>query len=99
MDQETFLQEYKDEARCVDQINIKSETDRDNIKTRIKMIKKLYRKLQHKKFVRMMIVDLHWDIINTTVVASATGWTDGVTNHLENNGNLIRKYERRLKWL
>ena len=46
-----------------------------------------------------MIVELHWDIINTTIVASSTGWTEGVTQHLKNNGLLIRKYERRLKWL
>jgi len=63
------------------------------------MLKNLYRKLRHKKYVRMMIVELHWDIINTTIVASSTGWTEGVTQHLKNNGLLIRKYERRLKWL
>jgi len=63
------------------------------------MIKKYFRKQQHKRFVRSLLNDLRWDIVNTTIVASATGWTEGVTNHLENSGYLIRKYERRLKWL
>jgi hypothetical protein len=63
------------------------------------MIKKFLRKQQHKRYVRSLLNDLRWDIVNTTIVASATGWTKGVTDHLENNGALIRKYERRLKWL
>jgi len=63
------------------------------------MIKKYFRKQQHKRFVRSLLNDLRWDIVNTTIVASATGWTEGVTKHLENSGYLIRKYERRLKWL
>lgn len=62
-------------------------------------MKKYLRKQKHIRFIKNQIVEMHWDIINTTVVASNTGWTEGVTNHLENCGGLIRKYERRLKWL
>lgn len=63
------------------------------------MIKKYFRKQKHKRYVRTMLNDLRWDIVNTTIVGSATGWSEGVSKHLENNGYLIRKYERRLRWL
>ncbi len=63
------------------------------------MIKKYFRKQRHKRFVRSLLNDLRWEIVNTTLVGSATGWSDGITKHLENTGVLIRKYERRLKWL
>jgi len=63
------------------------------------MIKKYLRKHKHRVYVRALLNELRWDTINTTISASTTGWTDGVTKHLENNGRLIRKYERRLRWL
>ena len=57
------------------------------------------RKLKHKRFISRYISDLHWDSINTLVAASATEWTQSTTDHLFNNGVLIRKYERRRRWL
>jgi hypothetical protein len=57
------------------------------------------RKLAHKRFIARYISDLHWDTINTVTAASATEWNDSVANHLNNNGILIRKYERRRRWL
>ncbi len=63
------------------------------------MIKRYFRKHKHRIYVRALLNELRWDTINTTISASATGWTVGVTKHLENNGRLIRKYERRLRWL
>ena len=62
-------------------------------------MKNYARKLKHKRFISRYIADLHWDTINTIVAASATEWTNSTTDHLINNGTLIRKYERRRRWL
>lgn len=62
-------------------------------------MKKLIRKRMHKAFVRRYIVDLQWDSLNTMLVASATQWNDDIVNLLDNNAKLIRKYERRNRWL
>ena len=62
-------------------------------------MKKLIRKRMHKAFVRRYIVDLQWDSLNTMLVASATQWNDDIVALLDNNAKLIRKYERRNRWL
>lgn len=62
-------------------------------------MKNYVRKRAHLRFIRRYLSDLHWDTINTIVAASATEWTDSTTEHLVNNGDLIRKYERRMRWL
>ena len=62
-------------------------------------MKNYIRKLKHKRFINRYIIDLQWDTINTIVTASATEWTNSTTEHLTNNGDLIRKYERRRRWL
>ena len=62
-------------------------------------MKKLIRKRMHKAYVRRYIVELQWDSLNTMLVASATQWNDDIVNLLDNNAKLIRKYERRNRWL
>lgn len=63
------------------------------------MLKKFYRKRLHIRYVNKYLSDTRWEIINTVVSASATEYNSAVENHLENLGNLIRKYERRRRWL
>jgi hypothetical protein len=63
------------------------------------MIQRLLRKKRHMMFVRRYIVELQWDSLNTMLVASATQWNDDIVNLLDNNAKLIRKYERRNRWL
>jgi len=62
-------------------------------------MKNLFRKQKHIQYVRRYISELHWDSINVILVASATQWNDDVVNLLDNNAKLIRKYERRRRWL
>ena len=62
-------------------------------------MKRLIRKRMHKAFVRRYIVELQWDSLNTMLVASATQWNDDVIALLDNNARLIRKYERRRRWI
>ena len=62
-------------------------------------MKKLIRKRMHKAFVRRYIVELQWDSLNTMLVASKTQWNDDIVRALDNNARLIRKYERRRRWL
>ncbi len=62
-------------------------------------MKKLIRKRMHKAYVRKYIVELQWDSLNTMLVASATQWNDDIVALLDNNAKLIRKYERRNRWL
>ena len=63
------------------------------------MIQKLLRKKRHIMYVRRYIVELQWDSLNTMLVASATQWNDDIVALLDNNAKLIRKYERRNRWL
>jgi len=65
----------------------------------ITVMKNYLRKKKHLRFIRLYLSDLQWDTINTIVAASATEWTEATTAHLINNGDLIRKYERRRRWL
>jgi nicotinamide riboside kinase len=62
-------------------------------------MKKLIRKRRHMAFVRRYIIELQWDSLNTILVASKTQWNDDIVRSLDNNARLIRKYERRRRWL
>ena len=62
-------------------------------------MKKLIRKRRHMAYVRRYIIELQWDSLNTMLVASKTQWNDDIVRALDNNARLIRKYERRRRWL
>ena len=62
-------------------------------------MKRLIRKRRHMTYVRRYIVELQWDSLNTMLVASKTQWNDDIVRALDNNARLIRKYERRKRWL
>jgi hypothetical protein len=63
------------------------------------MLKKYARKRLHIRYVNKYLSDTRWEIINTVIAASATEYNIKVVNHLENLGQLVRKYERRRRWL
>jgi hypothetical protein len=65
----------------------------------MKAMKKFIRKKRHKMYVNMYINELRWESLNIMISASATEWTDATTRVLINNSMLIRKYERRKRWL
>lgn len=60
---------------------------------------KLLRKTKHKKYVRCYVADLRWDIVNVSILASRVGWTKEIQQVINNNACLIRKYERRMRWI
>ena len=62
-------------------------------------MKNLIRKRRHIAFVRRYIIELQWDSLNIMLVASKTQWNDDIVALLDNNAKLIRKYERRNRWL
>ena len=62
-------------------------------------MRRFIRKRMHKAYVRQYIIQLQFDSLNTMLVASATQWNDDVIALLDNNAKLIRKYERRSRWL
>jgi len=62
-------------------------------------MKHYLRKLKHKRFISEFISELHWNTINTIVSTSPSEWGEETISSLVNNGSLIRKYERRRKWL
>ncbi len=62
-------------------------------------MKRLIRKRRHMAYVRRYIIELQWDSLNTMLVASKTQWNDDIVRALDNNAKLIRKYERRRRWL
>lgn len=62
-------------------------------------MKKYWRKQMHIRYTKRFVSDIHWEIINTVVSSSATGFHNGTDKHLDNLGSLIRKYERRLRLL
>lgn len=64
-----------------------------------KMLQKWYRKIRHKRYVNRFITDLRWEIINTVISSAHTGFNNLTDQHLENLGLLVRKYERRRRWL
>ena len=51
------------------------------------------------RFINRYLADLRWEIINTVIASEDTGFTGLTDKHLENLGLLIRKYERRRRWL
>ena len=63
------------------------------------MLKKYARKRLHIRYVNKYLSDTRWEIINTVIAASATEYSPAVTKHLNNLGGLVRKYERRKRWL
>lgn len=63
------------------------------------MLKKYLRKRLHLRYVNNYLSDTRWEIVNTVIAASATEYNIKVVNHLENLGQLVRKYERRRRWL
>jgi hypothetical protein len=62
-------------------------------------MKKLIRKRRHMIYVNKYLVELQWDSLNTMLVASKTQWNDDIVKSLDNNARLIRKYQRRKRWL
>jgi len=62
-------------------------------------MKRLFRKIKHKRFVESYINELRWESLNVMLVASSTQWNDDVVALLQNNARLIRKYERRRRWI
>jgi hypothetical protein len=60
---------------------------------------KYLRKQKHKRYVSAYLRDIRWEIINTVISSSHTGFHNGVDTHLENLGTLVRKYERRKRLL
>ena len=62
-------------------------------------MKKLIRKRRHMIYVNQYLVELQWDSLNTMLVASKTQWNDDIVKSLDNNARLIRKYQRRKRWL
>ena len=62
-------------------------------------MKKLFRKVSHKRYIDKYINELRWETLNTVLTASRTQWNDDVVGLLDNNAQLIRKYERRRRWV
>lgn len=62
-------------------------------------MKKILRKMAHKKYIDKYINDLRWESLNIMITASRTQWNDDVVALLDNNALLIRKYERRRRWV
>ena len=62
-------------------------------------MKKLFRKVSHKRYIDKYINELRWETLNTVITASRTQWNDDVVKLLDNNAQLIRKYERRRRWV
>lgn len=60
---------------------------------------KYVRKARHIRYVKKYLRDIRWEIINTTISGSAVGWTEATSQHMMHLGWLIRKYERRMRWL
>lgn len=63
------------------------------------MLKNYIRKQKHKRYVNKYLVDVRWEIVNTVIAASATEYNESVETHLDNLGALVRKYERRRRWI
>ena len=61
-----------------------------------RIISKYIRKRRHIKYLELFIISLKWEIVNTSLAASASQWNDEVVTSLNNNARLIRKYERRI---
>ena len=62
-------------------------------------MRKLFRKVAHKRYIDKYINEMRWETLNTVLTASRTQWNDDVVGLLDNNAQLIRKYERRRRWV
>ena len=62
-------------------------------------MRKLFRKVAHKRYIDKYIDEMRWETLNTVLTASRTQWNDDVVKLLDNNAQLIRKYERRRRWV
>ena len=62
-------------------------------------MRRVFRKIKHKRFVESYINALRCESLNVMLVASSTPWNDDVVALLDNNARLIRKYERRRRWI
>jgi len=65
----------------------------------MKALNNYFRKRKHRTYVNMYINELRWESLNMMISASASEWTDATTRVLISNSLLIRKYERRRRWL
>lgn len=66
----------------------------------MKKIKNLFKRKRHLNYVKDYLHELQFDTINTVIKAEVeSDWSKEITKHLNNNAILIRKYQRRLKWL
>lgn len=66
----------------------------------MKRIKNLFKRKKHLNYVKNYLHQLQFDTINTVIKAEVeSDWSKEITKHLNNNAVLIRKYQRRLKWL
>jgi hypothetical protein len=66
----------------------------------MKKIKNLFKRKRHLNYVKDYLHQLQFDTINTVIKAEVeSDWSKEITKHLNNNAILIRKYQRRLKWL
>jgi ribosomal 50S subunit-associated protein YjgA (DUF615 family) len=66
----------------------------------MKRIKNLFKRKRHLNYVKNYLHQLQFDTINTVIKAEVeSDWSKEITKHLNNNAVLIRKYQRRLKWL
>ena len=57
------------------------------------------RGMRHKRYVISYLNDLRWDLINACLHADKYGWTGENLHTIMNYTKLIKKYERRRKWL
>lgn len=57
------------------------------------------RKYKHLRYISTYIAELRWESLNVMITASRTQWNDSIIELLDNNAKLIRKYERRRRWL
>lgn len=62
-------------------------------------LKRISRKARHLAYIRQTLRELRYDTINTVLVCSHLNNIEDATEHLLNNAKLIRKYERRKRWL
>lgn len=65
----------------------------------MKSMNNYLRKRKHRMYIAKYLNELRWESLNIMISASATEWTQRTTDTLLNNAHLIRKYERRRRWL
>lgn len=65
----------------------------------LNVIKNVYRKFTHKRFVDRYICDLKYEIINSAIAFDKIDFPPKGVDHIKNCASLLRKYERRRRWL